>query len=117
MEQSQSEVAACTSSFSQLTDCVIMQHLVQENLTRDLRQVSLMGEKTERELMIPEALTEKQPVGSHKPSVAGADNQPLLDIKAALTRGDANDHRAQTRLVTKVKQACLEFRTTPIDFH
>ena len=32
-----------------------MQHILQENLTRDLRKINLMGEKTERELMLPHA--------------------------------------------------------------
>lgn len=68
MEQSRREVVNCTGSFSSLTDCVIMQHLLQENIINDLRQVGIMGAKTERELMLPEALKEKQVAGSHKPS-------------------------------------------------
>ena len=70
MEQSRKEVVNCTSSFSSLTDCVIMQHLLQENITNDLRQVGIMGAKTERELMLPEALKEMQVPGSHKPSTS-----------------------------------------------
>ena len=41
----------------------------------------------------------------------------MFELKAALTRGDANDHKAQTRYVQMVKQACLDFRTTPINFN
>ena len=61
-----------------------MQHLLQENIAQDLRKVNVMGQKTERELMLPENLTGKK---------KAAGKQTVFDLSGALTRGDCNDHK------------------------
>ena len=66
--------------------------------------------------MLPSDLKEKQPVGSHKPSVAGGSDN-VLDIKSALIRAETNDPRTNARFVSAIKEACLDFRNTPIDFN
>lgn len=63
-----------------------------------------MGDQTERELMLPGHLTHpsKQSCGARKlASVKDSKTlqKPVIDLKASLTRGDASDHRAQTRMV------------------
>ena len=49
--------------------------MLQENLTRDMRKVNLMGEQTERELMLPNDKKAKEYGGKKKTAATTITNE------------------------------------------
>lgn len=99
-----------------LVDCAIMGHMVQANITNDMQRVNLMAAKPEHNLLFEDRKSPTKKQRATPDDLEQLNDEPVLDVSSVIDR-TSTDKRNQSRFLKLVKQACLEFKCSPIQYN
>ena len=105
-----------TDAITNLSDSVILVHLVQKNITSDMRQIELLQERPEHDFLMKDRqrTTPKHYLANLANNIEM--NKPIIDVNEAVNR-NSSDPRAQAQLLSLIKLASFNFRRKPIIFN